>query len=65
MAKTRKSGEIAKKTGEYEERGPRGGKLPEIKKVTIDDTSDRLPPTQKRDEPTSELGRLKIIIILF
>jgi hypothetical protein len=48
MAKPRKSGEIANKTGEYEKRGPRGGKLTDDKKVTIDDTSDRLPPTQKK-----------------
>jgi hypothetical protein len=48
MAKPRKSGEIAKKTGEYEETGPKGGKLPDGKKVTIDDASDRLPPTQEK-----------------
>lgn len=48
MAKPRKPGEIAKKTGEYEERGPKGGKVPDDKIVTIDDSTDRLPPTQKK-----------------
>lgn len=48
MTQKRKSGEIAKKTGEYEERGPRGGKLSDDKTVTIDDPTDRLPPTQKK-----------------
>jgi hypothetical protein len=48
LAKLRKSGEIAGKTGEYEERGPRGGRLPDDKKVTIDDSDDRLPPTEKK-----------------
>jgi|GEM_PF-1833307 len=48
MARLRKSGEIAAKTGEYEERGPRGGKLADDKTVTIDDRTDRLPPTQKK-----------------
>lgn len=59
MAKTRKSGEIAKKTGEYEERGPRGGKLPDDKKVTIDNASDRLPPTEKKGRTYVRTGPLK------
>jgi len=48
MANTRKPGEIAKKTGEYEERDQKGRKLADDKVVTIDDPKDRLPPTQKK-----------------
>jgi hypothetical protein len=50
MAKPRKPGEIAKKTGEYEERGPKGGKVPDGRTVTVDGTSDKLPPTQKKGQ---------------
>ncbi len=48
MAKLRKSGEVAGKTGEYEEVGTRGGKLPDGKTVTIDDKADRIPPAQEK-----------------
>lgn len=57
MARLRKSGEIAAKTGEYEERGPRGGKLADDKTVTIDDRTDRLPSTQRVGGPMFEQGR--------
>ena len=35
--------------GEYEERGPRGGKVPNARHVTIDKkpVNEKLPPTQK------------------
>jgi hypothetical protein len=48
MARPRNPGEIAKKTGEYEERTLKGKKLSDAKVVTIDDPKDRIPPTQKK-----------------
>ena len=47
MAESQKPGEVPQKPGEYEERGPRGGRLPDVRTVTIEPGDRKLPPTQK------------------
>ena len=42
-----KPGEKPHRPGEYEETGPRGGKVPSPRVVTIEPSDDRLPPTQR------------------
>ena len=48
-----KPGEIPNRPGEYIERGPRGGQVPNPRKVTIEEGDRPLPPTQ---EPRAHLG---------
>lgn len=52
----KKPGEKANKTGEYLETGPQGGKAPKPRQVTIDDVTDRLPPTQKKGNQWKRVG---------
>ena len=47
MATTQKPGETPNRPGEYEEVGPRGGKVPNPRQVTIEEDDKPLPPTQK------------------
>lgn len=49
MSDPQKPGEIPDKPGEYEERGPRGGKIPNPRQVTIEPRDKPLPPTQAPD----------------
>ena len=42
-----KPGEIPNKPGEYIERGPRGGQVPNPRQVTIEEGDRPLPPTQE------------------
>lgn len=42
-----KPGEIPNRPGEYRERGPRGGEVPNPRQVTIEPSDPKLPPTQK------------------
>jgi hypothetical protein len=49
MPTTQKPGEIPHTPGEYEERGPLGGKVPNPRQVTIEPGDKPLPPTQKPD----------------
>ena len=42
-----KPGEKPHRRGEYEEKGPRGGKVPKPRRVTIELGDTPLPPTQK------------------
>lgn len=44
---TQKPGENPSKPGEYRERGPRGGNVPNPRQVTIEPGDKPLPPTQK------------------
>ncbi|MCD4686148.1 MAG: YjzC family protein [Anaerolineae bacterium] len=44
---TQKPGEIPQKPGEYEEVGPRGGKIKNPRRVTIEPGDRPLPPTRK------------------
>ncbi len=47
MSDLQKPGETPDRSGEYEERGPRGGKVPSPRKVTIEPGDNPLPPTQE------------------
>jgi len=47
MPKPQKPGQTPRKPGEYEERGPRGGEIPDPRTVTIETGDKPLPPTQK------------------
>lgn len=55
MATKKKPGEIADRSGEYEERGPRGGQVDKPRTVTID-PGDKLPPTQERNRTWERVG---------
>ncbi len=48
MADLRKPGENPPRPGEYEERGPRGGKVPQPRVVTIEEGDRPLPSTQEK-----------------
>lgn len=41
-----KPGETPNRPGEYKERGPRGGEVPNPRQVTIEPRDPKLPPTQ-------------------
>lgn len=47
MSKPQKPGEKPNKPGEYIASGPRGGKVPNPRQVTIEPGDSPLPPTQK------------------
>ena len=47
MSKRQKPGNKPKKPGKYIERGPRGGKVPKPRIITIEQGDSPLPPTQK------------------
>jgi YjzC-like protein len=47
MANLQKPGEESSKSGEYIESGPRGGKVPNPRQVTIGRGDTPLPPTQE------------------
>ena len=53
---TYKPGEDNRPKGTYTERGPRGGSVPNARKVHID-SGDRLPPTQKKSRTWEKTGR--------
>jgi len=46
MGNLQKPGEKPDRPGEYIERGPRGGKVPDARQVTIEPGDNKLPPTQ-------------------
>ena len=52
-----KPGEKPRRPGEYEERGRRGGRVPNPRRVTIEPGDDRLPPTQKPGRRWTRTGR--------
>ncbi len=47
MSITQKPGETPIKPGEYLEKSPRGGAVPNARQVTIESGDPKLPPTQK------------------
>jgi len=49
MAKLQKPGEKPSRAGEYIERGPRGGEVPNPREVTIEPGDNKLPPTQQKN----------------
>lgn len=56
MSSLQKPGEKPRKPGEYIERGPKGGKVPKARKVTIEPKDDKLPPTQEPDRKWERVG---------
>ncbi|MCY4063109.1 MAG: YjzC family protein [Chloroflexi bacterium] len=58
MAKTQNPGEKADRSGEYEERGPRGGKVPNPGPKSVR-RNVKLPPTQKPGRKWKRIGPRK------
>ena len=56
MPNRQKPGETPNKPGEYRERGPRGGNVPNPRDVTIEPGDDRLPPTQEPGRTWERIG---------
>lgn len=56
MPKGQKPGETPKRPGEYRERGPRGGKVPKPRDVTIEPGDKPLPPTNKPGRTWERIG---------
>lgn len=56
MGNTQKPGEKPKKSGEYLERGSRGGAIPKPRQVTIEPGDEKLPPTQKPNRKWERIG---------
>ena len=59
MSRLQKPGENPAKAGEYIERGPRGGKVTDPRKVTIEPGDKPLPPTQKTGRKWKRTGPRK------
>lgn len=56
MSDLQKPGEQPQRPGTYEERGPRGGEVPNPRRINVDRGDGHLPPTQEPDrtwKPTS------------
>lgn len=56
MGMKQKPGETPARPGEYVERGPRGGKVPNSRQVTIESGDKPLPPTQKPGRTWERIG---------
>lgn len=56
MSDLQKPGEIPDKPGEYIERGPRGGEIPDARQVTIEPGDNPLPPTQEPGRRWERVG---------
>lgn len=56
MNNNQKPGEKPNRSGEYEERGPRGGHIQDPRQVTIEPGDDRLPPTQEPNRTWTRIG---------
>ncbi|MEZ8320472.1 MULTISPECIES: YjzC family protein [Vibrio] len=54
---TQRPGETPKRNGEYEERGPKGGKVPNARVITIETGDKKLPPTQKPNRRWVKLNK--------
>ena len=57
MAARQKPGELPARSGEYVERGPRGGQVQNPRHVTIEAGDRPLPPTQKPGRTWERKGR--------
>lgn len=57
--KLQKPGEIPAKSGEYVERGPRGGVVPNARQVTMEPKDTPLPPTQEEGNKWERIGKPK------
>jgi YjzC-like protein len=56
MGVKHKPGEIPSNPGEYRERGPRCGKVPNAKQVTIEPGDKPMPPTTKKGNIWERIG---------
>jgi hypothetical protein len=56
MSKGQKPGETPRRSGEYRERGPRGGEIPNARTVTMPLGDKPLPPTQKPGRQWERIG---------
>jgi hypothetical protein len=56
MPTRQKPGEPPNRPGEFEERGPRGGVLPDPRQVTIEPGDPKLPPTTKPGNTWERIG---------
>ncbi len=59
MSEEQKPGEVPARPGEYEERGPRGGQVPNPRHVTIEPGDHPLPPTRKPGRTWVRIGSPK------
>jgi hypothetical protein len=57
MSTPQKPGETPRGPGEYEERGPGGGRVTDPRQVTIEPGDKPLPPTQKPNRTWVQVGR--------
>ena len=56
MSDLQKPGETPERSGEYIERGPRGGQIPDPRQVTIEPEDPRMPPTQEPGRTWKRIG---------
>ncbi|MCY3921049.1 MAG: YjzC family protein [Chloroflexi bacterium] len=56
MGKLQKPGETPARSGEYEERGPRGGQISDPRHVTIEEGDKPLPPTSESGNKWERTG---------
>ena len=56
MGVKHKPGETPSNSGEYRERGPRGGKVPHAKQVTIESGDKPMPPTSEKKHIWERIG---------
>jgi hypothetical protein len=54
-----KPGEKPARSGEYIERGPRGGKIDKPRQVTIEPGDEKLPPTAEKDRKWERIDSSK------
>ena len=56
MSHLQKPGEAPARSGEYLERGPRGGEVPNARQVTIEPRDGTLPPTSEEGNTWERIG---------
>jgi hypothetical protein len=59
MTDRKRPGEIPDRPGEYRERGPRGGEVPNPRQVAIEPGDKPMPPTQKPNRTWERVGQPK------
>lgn len=52
----KRPGTIPNRPGEYIERGPRGGAVPNPRQVTIEPSDNKMPPTQEKGRTWERTG---------
>lgn len=56
MSKLLKPGDIPNRSGEYIERGPRGGDIRQPRQVTMEEGDNPMPPTQEPNRTWERIG---------